>query len=70
MDELVNMITQKTGISQDQAKQAVSMTLDFVKQKLPPQVAGQVDAVMSGKGGNIAGDAANMLGGMMGGGKK
>ncbi len=68
MDELVNTIVQKTGISQDQAKQAVTMTLDFVKQKLPPQVAGQVDALMSGgEAGKIAGDAANMLGGMMGG---
>jgi hypothetical protein len=55
MDELVNLVAQKAGITQDQARTAVTVVLDFLKQKLPAPVAGQLDALMSGQGGNAAG---------------
>lgn len=35
MDELVNQITQRTGISADQARQAVQIMADYLKTKLP-----------------------------------
>ena len=49
MDELVKLVSQKVGINEQQAQTAVTVVLDFLKQKLPPQYASQVDAVVSGK---------------------
>ncbi len=49
MDELVKLVSQKTGISPDQARTAVQTVLDFLKQKLPAPVAAQIDGVLSGK---------------------
>ncbi len=50
MDELVKLVSQKAGISPDQARTAVQTVLDFLKQKLPAPVAAQIDGVLSGKG--------------------
>ncbi len=50
MDELVNLVAQKAGLSPDQARTAVQTVLDFLKQKLPAPVAAQLDGVLSGKG--------------------
>jgi nucleoid DNA-binding protein len=49
MDELVKLVSQKAGITQQQAQTAVTTVLDFVKSKLPPQFASQIDGVVSGK---------------------
>lgn len=49
MDELIKLVQQKTGISEQQAQTAVKTVIDFVKSKLPPQLASQVDGVISGK---------------------
>jgi hypothetical protein len=35
MNELINIIVQKTGISQENAQKAVQVTVDFLKSKLP-----------------------------------
>jgi uncharacterized protein (DUF2267 family) len=43
MDQLVQQITQRTGISENQARQAVQMVGNFLKQKLPGPMASQVD---------------------------
>ena len=43
MDELISQITSRTGISQEQAQQAVEMVLSFAKSKLPEPFASQVD---------------------------
>ena len=72
MDELVNQVVQKTGISQDQANQAVQTVIGFLKDKLPGPIASQLDGIMSGQAnpGDIAGQAGQALGGlgnMMGG---
>ncbi len=68
MDELIKLVTEKANISEDQARQAVTTVLDFLKTKLPAPVASQIDGLLSG-GGNIAGslgDAAKGLGGLFG----
>jgi uncharacterized protein (DUF2267 family) len=65
MDELIKQIVAKTGISEAQAKQAIEMTLDFLKEKLPEPMAGQVDAVLSGDTSGLGGLASG-LGGMFG----
>ncbi|GAB4489999.1 MAG: hypothetical protein Fur0016_17720 [Anaerolineales bacterium] len=65
MDELVNLVVEKTGLSKESAKTVVTLVIDFLKKKLPAPMAAQVDAVLSGKG--VAGDAANLIGGLLGG---
>ncbi len=63
MDELISMVVKKTGISQDQAKMAVQTVVQFIKEKLPAPIAGQIDGILSG--GSLK-DAAGKLGGLLG----
>ena len=71
MDDLIQQITSKTGISEDQARQAVGMAMGFVKDKLPEPIASQLDGFMGGGGsggeGGMMGMVQDQLGGMMGG---
>ena len=65
MDQLINMISERTGISVDQARQATEMVIGFLKDKLPAPIASQVDNVMSGQGaGNQADQAKQGPGGL------
>ena len=69
MEELIKQVTAKAGISEDQARTAVSTVLDFVKQRLPAPIAGQIENAMSGEGGGIGGtlgDLASKAGGLLG----
>jgi uncharacterized protein (DUF2267 family) len=60
MDELVQMVAQKAGISQDQARQAVTVVINFLKERLPAPIAAQVDGVIQNPG------VAGALGGLFG----
>lgn len=62
MDEIVKVVSQKTGLSEDMAKVAVETVLDYLKSRLPEPIAGQVDRVVRGDGGGVAG----MMGGIFG----
>jgi hypothetical protein len=64
VDELVKVVSKKTGLSEDQARAAAQAVLDYLKGKLPGPVAGQIDSVL--KGGGSMGDMAKGLGGMLG----
>ena len=46
MNELVNMIAKKTGLSPEMSRTVVTMVLDFVKKKLPAPIASQIDTVL------------------------
>lgn len=63
MDELVKLVTEKAGISEDQANKAIEAVLGFVKEKLPAPLAGQIDGLVGGKS---AGGLGSMLGGFLG----
>ncbi len=63
MDELVQQVAKKTGLPEATARTAVQTVIDYLKQKLPGPVAGQIDAVLKGGGG--LGDAAKGLGGLL-----
>ena len=65
MDELVKMVAGKVGISEAQAKQAVETVLEFLKEKLPEPIAGQLDAVLEGDLGGL-GDLAGGFGKLFG----
>jgi hypothetical protein len=64
MDELVKLVAQKTGISEEQARTAVQTVVDFIKPKLPAPIGSQIDTILSG---SAAGDIGKQLGGLFGG---
>ena len=73
MDDLIKQVTERTGISESQARTAVETVMGFLKDRLPAPVAGQLDGLISGAGGAVgtvadkAGDVLGGLGGMFGG---
>jgi len=69
MEELIKQVTAKAGISEDQARSAITTVLDFVKGKLPAPIAGQIENAISGEGGGISGTVgglASKVGGLLG----
>lgn len=63
MDELVKLVSQKTGLPEAQARMAVETVLDFLKDKLPAPIADQIDNVIEGKGlGGLAGGLGGLFG--------
>lgn len=65
MEELVNLVVEKTGLPKQTAQTVVTLVVEFIKKKLPAPVAAQVDAVLNNEG--TIGQAANLLGGLLGG---
>ena len=67
MDELVKEVSDNAGISEAQAKKAIETVRDFLQDKLPEPLAGQVDNVLeSGQAADITGDLTKNLGGLFG----
>ena len=73
MDELINRVTEKTGLTPDQAKTAVESVLGFLKERLPAPLASGLDSVVGGGessseagGEGLASKASAMLGNMFG----
>jgi hypothetical protein len=67
MDELVKMVAEKTGLSEEMSTVAVETVIDYLKDKLPAPVAGQIDTVLGGNGAaqDVSG-VAKGLGGLFG----
>lgn len=68
MDELIKQVVSKTGISEDQARTAITTVLGFVKDKLPAPIASQIDNALTGEGGGVGGslgDLASKAGGLL-----
>ena len=67
MDDLIKLITERTGLPADQARAAAQTTIDFLKEKLPESMRGYVDmALNSGMIDDVAGQAGSILGGLFG----
>jgi len=64
MDELIKLVSEKTGISEELARTAVETVLNYLKEQLPAPIASQIDAVLGGGG---LEDLAKRLGGILGG---
>lgn len=78
MDELIKQLQEKTGLGVDQIKSVVSGVMDFLGDKLPGPIAGQVKKLLGDEGdaapeaggdddGGLMDKAKDMLGGFMGG---
>ncbi len=71
MDELINVVVQRTGLSQEQASQAVTAVIGFLKTKLPAPIAAHLDGILAGGAsgglGGLETQAGEMLKGKLGG---
>lgn len=68
MNELIELVAQKAGITKEQAQKAVETVVEYAKSKLPEPFASQVDSLLQGN--NPAqglGGLAKGLGGLFGG---
>ena len=68
MEELVKLVPQKVGLSEDMAKTAVNTVIGFLKDKLPGGLDNQLDCFLSGIGdtSNILENSAKCMGDMFG----
>lgn len=75
MDQLLTMITEKTGLPADKAQEVVGVVLGFVKDKLPAPIASQIEGLLGGdgdgaddgEGGGMMDNVKKGLGGLLGG---
>ncbi len=68
MEQLINLVVEKTGIPEEAAQNAVEIVINFIKEKLPEPVAGQIDGLLDGEtGAGGEGGIGNALKGMLGG---
>lgn len=73
MEELIRRVSEKAGISEEQARSAVQTVADFLKERVPAPYNSYIDNFMSGSGeapgtgesGGLGGIASG-LGGMFG----
>jgi hypothetical protein len=64
MEELIKLVSQKTGLSAEHSKMAVDTVVGFLKQKLPAPIASQLDGVLNG--GGVASAVSALSGGLGG----
>lgn len=64
MDELVKMVSERTGLPEDQARKAAEAVLDFLKEKLPAPLADQLDNLVENP--NVTSQASGLLDNLFG----
>ena len=62
MEELVQQVSEKAGITEDQARVAVETVADVLRERIPSPYNKYVDSFLNGEGGGLGG----MLGGFFG----
>jgi hypothetical protein len=67
MEELVEQVSQRAGISEEQARLAVQTVADVLRERIPAPYNKYVDSFLNSEGG---GGLSGMLGGMFGGGDR
>jgi hypothetical protein len=68
MNEIIQRLTEKTGLSEENANAAVNTVVGFLKEKLPSSMASQIDSLLAGGAGmgERVGGIAKGIGGMFG----
>ncbi|HVF29983.1 MAG TPA: hypothetical protein VNA22_03390 [Pyrinomonadaceae bacterium] len=66
MEELVRRVSEQAGISEDQARSAVSTVAEFLKEKVPAPYSSYIDSFMSGEGSGGGGGLGGIAGGLGG----
>ena len=67
MDELVQLVSEKTGLSEELSRQAVEVVMEYLKAKLPPPIAERLDDLLEGADLTDLGNLVQGLGGLFGG---
>ena len=65
MEELIKRVSERAGITEEQARSAVETVAEYLKEKVPAPYSSYIDSFMSGKGGK-GGGLSGILGGMFG----
>lgn len=64
--QIIQLIQEKAGISEEQATMALNTVLGFLKDKLPEPIAGQLEATLKGDSSAMLGQLGNLAGGLGG----
>jgi len=71
MDEIVNLVAQRTGLSPEDSQKAVEAVIGIIKSRVPAPLAAHLDSLiaggMSGEMGTLENEAGEMLKGKLGG---
>ncbi len=67
MDEFINVLVEKTGISEEKAREVADVVIEFLKSKLPEPLRGQVESLISGGEGGGLGSVVQGITGVLGG---
>jgi hypothetical protein len=70
MEELIKQVSERAGISEEQAQKAVETVAGFLKERVPAPYNSYVDNFLGGGGGESGGGLLGSLGNMFGGGDK
>jgi hypothetical protein len=67
MEELIKQVSERSGITEAQARKAIDTVMGYLRNNLPASVSGTVDNLI-GDGANVGGELAdtaqNVLGGI------
>jgi hypothetical protein len=63
MNEIVNLVSKKTGLNPAMAQVAVKLVIDYLKKKLPPAVGKQIDFFLAND--EKVASAGKMVGGLL-----
>ena len=66
MEELIKRVSEKAGISEEQARSAVETVAEYLKERVPAPYSSYIDSFMSGGSGGAGGGLSGILGGMFG----
>lgn len=73
MNELLQRLTEKTGLSQDKAQDVLNIVVGYLKERLPAPMVGHLDSLLAGgaegESGGLVEKAKSMaqgLGGILG----
>jgi hypothetical protein len=68
MDDLIKLVSKKTGLSETLSRTTVNLVLDYLKKKLPAPVSAQIDLFLKNEGKVAA--TADLVEGLFGAAKK
>lgn len=65
MEQLVELVVERTGLPEAQARMAVETVIEFIKEKLPDPIANQLDGFLDDDDGLDLGDVIQGLGNLL-----
>ena len=65
MEEIIQAVMQQTGLSNEIARQAVTVVLSQLRTQLPKPIANQLEALLDGKAGGAVGGVDDVMGSVM-----